>query len=148
MCPKAKVKFFASNGSKVKDGFNTVMMFIMMTIVPEIKAAVLTITTIVLATTVVGGASSSDFFPKITSQPSPLAKLPYSLIIARPQSFIQEHAKKVKASISVETTIQENAVLLDEQINRKMISCCQQLGISYQKMIRGAGHDAMNIAKC
>lgn len=63
------------------------------------------------------------------------------------QSFIQEHAKKVKASISVETTIQENAVLLDEQINRKMISCCQQLGISYQKMISGAGHDAMNMAK-
>src|SRR5699024_7670239 len=82
--PNAYVRFLASNGSNVNEGLMTWIIFMMITEEPARSPVVVTVVTIGLAATVDEWASFSSLLPHMISQPNPLAKLPYFLMIALP----------------------------------------------------------------
>src|SRR5699024_8227766 len=90
-----------SNGSNVKLGLTTLIIFITSTVAPVINAAIVTIVAIVLATTVGGGASFSNFLPERTSQPKPLPRLPYFFIMPRTVSINKSKKPMPKTSIPI-----------------------------------------------
>lgn len=59
-------------------------------------------------------------------------------------SLVQENRQLVIESTEI---ISEEPVLLSDEISQVLESICEEKGISSQRMISGAGHDAMNMNK-
>lgn len=56
-------------------------------------------------------------------------------------------AKENELQIEVDVLVDEPSVILDQNIQEKLITICDELGVSYCVMNSGAGHDVMNMAK-
>lgn len=66
-------------------------------------------------------------------------------------NLVKSYCKRLEAEhqikIEVEEIVNEEAVILNEEIQQKLAETCESLEISFCKMNSGAGHDVMNIAK-
>jgi acetylornithine deacetylase/succinyl-diaminopimelate desuccinylase-like protein len=59
----------------------------------------------------------------------------------------QEIALRRGIDISLEETLAIEPVILDQNLINALEQVCQKIGLTYKKLISGAGHDAMLMAK-
>ncbi len=71
--------------------------------------------------------------------------------ILRTFNYITERTKEIceenQTDYRIEIISQEKPVILDEALQSEIQVECETLGLSYQRMLSGAGHDTMNLAK-
>lgn len=62
-------------------------------------------------------------------------------------AYIEGLSRKKKVVIEHQVFVDEEAVTLDEDIQKRLKASCEELGLAYLELNSGAGHDAMNMAK-
>ncbi len=71
--------------------------------------------------------------------------------ILRTFNYITEQTKCIcdreNTDYTIEIISQEKPVILDKEVQYKIQQECESLGLSYEFMLSGAGHDTMNLAK-